>query len=305
MRLQQLDLNLFVVFEAIYRERNLTRVAEQLNITQPAVSNALNRLRERLNDSLFERAHKGMVPTPAAEAMIEQVREALGLLSASIEKPAMFDPSCSHKTVQFAMNDLAESLILGPLLQQVSRQAPGMTISSFSLPRREVIAEFASGRLDFAVDVPVLPMADLCSRPLIQQPYVCAFRPDHPALDKPLTLDAYLNLRHIHVSGRRTGFGFVDHSLNVLGRSRNIQLRVQHYLVAPDIVLDTDLVLTLPRPLAQRFGLVVRPLPFKLATLQLHLLWHRRDDDNGMNRWLRTLLLHSELDISGSALLAP
>ena len=291
MRLQQLDLNLFVVFDAIYRERNLTRVAKQLHITQPAVSNALNRLREQLNDPLFERAHKGMVPTPVAESMVERVREALGLLASSIEAPALFDPANSQKNFQFAMNDLAESLVLGPLLAQVNQQAPDMSVASVSLPRREIVAELASGSLDFAIDVPFLPMADLCYAPLLQQPYVCAFRAGHPALNKTLDLEHYLALRHLHVSSRRTGFGYIDNALHQLGQSRNIQLRVQHYLVAPDIVRETDLVWTLPRPLAEKFGLQVRPLPFKLPVLELQLFWHRRNDESAANQWLRRLLL--------------
>lgn len=302
MRLQQLDLNLLVVFEAIYRERNLTRVAEQLNITQPAVSNALNRLRDRLNDPLFERAHQRMVPTPVAESMIAGVREGLGQLLASIESPALFNPAESAKTVAFAMNDLAESLVLGPLLQQVSRLAPKMTITSFNLARREVAIELASGRLDFAVDVPALPMADLCHQALMDEPYVCAMRPDHPALAAEWGLPQYLALRHIHVSSRRTGFGHVDHTLNLMGQVRNIQLRVQHYLVAPDIVRDTDLVWTLPAALGERFGLALRPLPFELLPLQLHLIWHRRSQDSASSQWLRELLFQSALNTRGRAL---
>lgn len=291
MRLQQLDLNLLVVFEAIYRERNLTRVAEQLNITQPAVSNALNRLRERLNDPLFERAHQRMVPTPVADGMIEGVREGLGQLQRSIEAPALFVPAESHKTVAFAMNDLAESLVLGPLLKQVSHLAPHMTVTSFNVSRREVVTELASGRLDFSVDVPIMSMADLCHQPLMQEPYVCAMRQGHPALADDLSLSGYLALKHLHVSSRRAGLGYVDHALNLLGKVRNVQLRVQHYLVAPDIVRETELVWTLPAALAQRFGLATRPLPFELAPLQLHLIWHRRSEESGASRWLRTLLL--------------
>ncbi|UTA46691.1 LysR family transcriptional regulator [Simiduia sp. 21SJ11W-1] len=291
MRLQQLDLNLLVIFEAIYRERNLTRVAQQLNITQPAVSNALNRLRERLNDRLFERAHQHMVPTPVADDMIAGVREGLACLQRSIEAPALFEPAQSRKTVAFAMNDLAESLVLGPLLKQVSREAPHMTITSFNVSRREVLAELASGRLDFAVDVPVMSMDDLCHQPLMQEPYVCAMRPGHPALGGDWQLPHYLALSHIHVSSRRSGLGYVDHALNLLGEMRNVQLRVQHYLVAPDIVRETDLVWTLPAALAQRFGLATRPLPFELLPLQLHLIWHRRNQESGASRWLRTLLL--------------
>lgn len=291
MRLQQLDLNLFLVFEAIYRERNLTRVAQELHITQPAVSNALNRLRDRFADPLFERSPRGMLPTPLAEQMIERVREALGLLAESIEVPELFDPAhCSH-TLSFAMNDLAESLVLAPLLANLSRQAPQMTITSFSLPRREVVAELASGRLDFAVDAPMLPLADLCHAPLMNERYVCALRAGHPALARPWDLPAYLALNHLHVSSRRTGLGYVDHALQQLGQVRRVQLRLQHYLVAPELVRETDLAWTLPAELAQRFGLVTRSLPFELAPLELNLFWHRRRDASPMGRWLRDMLL--------------
>lgn len=292
MRLQQLDLNLFLVFEAIYRERNLTRVAQELHITQPAVSNALNRLRDRFADPLFERSPQGMSPTPLAEQMIERVREALGLLAESIEAPVHFDPAhCTH-TLSFAMNDLAESLVLAPLLARLSQQAPRMSITSFSLSRREVLAELSSGRLDFAVDAPMLPLADLCHAPLMREHYVCALRAGHPALTQPWDLPAYLGLDHLHVSSRRVGQGYVDHALQQLGQLRRVQLRLQHYLVAPELVRETDLVWTLPEGLARRFGLVIRPLPFNLAPLELNLFWHRRRDGSPMGRWLRQMLLH-------------
>ncbi|AFU98311.1 LysR family transcriptional regulator [Simiduia agarivorans] len=291
MHFNQLDLNLFVVFEAIYRQRNLTRVARELHVTQPAVSNALARLRDRLGDPLFERSPAGMVPTPAADAMIDQVRDALHLLAASVDGPRLFDPARSDKTFHFAMNDLAESLVLGPLLRQVSQQAPGVSVSSFTLPRREVPAELASGRLDFAIDAPVLPQADLFSAMLMREQYICAFRPDHPALAQAWNLDAYLALNHLHVSSRRMGLGYVDQALAQLGVARTIQLRVQHYLVAPDIVRETDLVWTLPVRLADRFGLASLPLPFDLPELELHLYWHKRSEPLAAHQWLRQLLI--------------
>lgn len=291
MQFSQLDLNLFVVFEAIYRLRNLTRVAQELHVTQPAVSNALARLRERLNDPLFERSSAGMVPTPAAEAMIDQVRDALHLLEASLAGPRLFDPASSDKTFHFAMNDLAESLVLGGLLQQVSELAPGVHISSFTLPRREVPAELAGGRLDFAIDVPLLPQEDLFSARLMRDRYVCALRSNHPALEKAWDLEAYLSLRHLHVSSRRVGTGSVDQALAQRGVSRSIQLRLQHYLVAPDIVRHTDLVWTLPSRLAERFGLASKPLPFELPELELFLYWHKRAQPLAAHTWLRGLLI--------------
>lgn len=287
MRLNKVDLNLFVVFDAIYSERNLTRAAEVLSITQPAVSNALNRLRTSLNDQLFVRTPQSMMPTPVADNIIGQVREALKLLTSSVQEGDVFVPAKTERTFKFSMNDMAESLLLPPLLELLHPQSPDINIISYPHERRDLVTDLASGQLDFAIDIPVIADTNLCHRRLSNTHYVCVVRKDHPLSHAKLTMHDYLGLRHILVSSRRSGLGHVDMMLNRLGKNRTINLRISHHLVAQEIVQHSDLALTLPRSLAQKSGLKVLELPFTSDPLDWHLYWHKSADNDPANRWIR------------------
>lgn len=287
MRLDKVDLNLFVVFDTIYTERNLTRAAEVLSITQPAVSNSLNRLRKALNDPLFVRTPQAMMPTPVADNIIGQVREALKLLTASVDENTTFVPDKAQRTFKFSMNDMAESLLLPPLLKQLHQQSPGINIVSYPHERKEIMTELASGQLDFAIDIPVIANSHLCHQRLSTIHSVCAVREGHPMSNKKLTLDDYLGLRHVLVSSRRQGLGLVDIVLNRLGKKRDISLRISHHQVAQEIALNSDLALTLPRSLAEKNGFSIVELPFTLEPLNWHLYWHKSADNDPANVWLR------------------
>lgn len=291
MKLSQVDLNLFVVFEVIYTERNTTRAADILCLSQPAVSNALGRLRRVMDDPLFVRTPQGMLPTPLAERLIAPVREALSLLERGVNEGQAFDPLATEKTYRLSMNDLAGSLLLPPLLKLLETQAPKSSVSSYYLPRSEAPAALASGLLDVVIDAPLLKGANLCQLPLSSQPYVCVMRRGHPLQRRRLTLEAYLGARHIHVSGRRRGRGHVDIALNRLGKKRNIVMRTENYLQAARIVDTGDYLWTVPAALAAQLSLTVKPLPFDVEELDWHLYWHKSADSDPSNRWLREKLL--------------
>ncbi|QRX84285.1 LysR family transcriptional regulator [Glaciimonas sp. PAMC28666] len=292
MRLNQVDLNLFVVFEAIYAKRNLTRAAEVLCISQPAVSNALLRMRKTFNDQLFVSTPQGMVPTPVAENIVGRVGEALQLLNASVQEAELFLPGSAQKIFRVSMNDLTETLLLPTLGDLLQREAPGIRIESYFSNRRDVSRELATGALDLAIDVPLLiDDTQLRHGPMMRERYVCMLRKGHPLADQPLTLDSYLALGHIHISSRREGLGFVDTALSKLGLSRKIQMRVQHYMVAPPIAMRTDLALTAPVGLVQSHDAIQLELPFTLPALESHLYWHRSADQDQANAWLRSKLL--------------
>ncbi|MET3107999.1 DNA-binding transcriptional LysR family regulator [Oxalobacteraceae bacterium GrIS 2.11] len=291
MRLNQVDLNLFVVFETIYAKRNLTRAAEVLNISQPAVSNALQRMRKTLNDQLFVSTPQGMVPTPVAENIIGRVGEALQLLTASLQEADLFSPQNAQKVFRVSMNDLAETLILPALGEILQQQAPGIRIESYFSSRRDVPRELAAGALDLAIDVPLINDPQLCHSPLMSERYVCMLRKGHPLAGQPLTLESYLALEHIHISSRREGLGHVDAALAKLGKTRKIQMRVQHYMMAPRIAMRTDLALTAPLGLVQDYDALQLALPFALPAMESHLYWHRSADRDQANVWLRGKLL--------------
>lgn len=287
MRLSKIDLNLFVVFEAVYRTRNLTRAAELLFITQPAVSNALARMRKALDDQLFVSTPAGMLPTPVSENIIGRVREALQLLDSSTHAAEHFDPASSQRTFRLSMNDLTEAILLPALEEVLQREAPGIRIESYFTTRREVPEALANGEVNLAIDAPLIDDPHLEQEPLGRDRYACLLRRDHPFTKKKLTIDDYLKLGHIHVSSRRQGPGLVDTELNKLGLRRTIQTRVQHYLVAPLIAMRTDLVLTGPLMLLRRYDARILELPFDLPDLESHGYWHRSVTGDPAHGWLR------------------
>tara|TARA_R110002073_G_scaffold306866_4_gene476274 strand:- start:979 stop:1875 length:897 start_codon:yes stop_codon:yes gene_type:complete len=296
MQLSQTDLNLFIVFEAIYREGNLTRAAEQLCLSQPAVSNALARLRRTFDDPLFIRSRQGMLPTPVAENIIGRVREALQLMSSSLTEGTVFQAGQSDKCFRINMSDLISAMILSPLVQAVSREAPAVHLESYHIPRGDLLRDLASGAVDLAIDAPVLSDPQLCHLPLLKERYVCMLRKGHPLAGDRLTLDDYLSLQHIHVSSRRTGPGYVEQALNNMGKSRDVHLRLQHYMIAPGVALASDLALTAPLRLVQAYDAQIYELPFALPELELHLYWHKSRDKDPANRWMRQLITDQAQD---------
>jgi len=301
VRLDRIDLNLFVVMEAIYRERSVTKVAQHLNLTQPAVSNALSRLRQTFDDPLFVRTPEGMMPTPVADSVIADVRKALGLLNRSVGINARFDPLRSDKKFRLAMNDLAQSLVLPRLQARVRALAPSVTLSSFYADRQSAVEELKNGSLDLLLDAPEVNARDLGQQALTQLPYVVAMRLQHPLVNTDITLENYLANEHVHVSSRRTGRGQADIGLHALGYSRPIAMRVQHYRVAEEVVRANDLLWTVPKILADRTNLIQYPLPFDVEPLRWNLFWGRSAADDPANRWLRSLMLEvvSELSTVG------
>ncbi len=291
MNLSKVDLNLFIVFDAIYTEANLTRAGQIVGITQPAVSNALARLRETFNDPLFVRTAQGMVPTPMAQNIIGPVRNALALLRVSVQESRTFNPLQANKTYRISMTDLTEEIILPPLFQRLRRQAPSVQIESFLSKRRETTKELAAGRLDFAVDAPLNTDPQVRHVKLLSDRYVCAIRKGHPLAKEKLTLDEYMSLTHIHISSRRSGLGYVDLTLGKMGIQRKIALRSQHYLMASMVMQKTDMAMTVPERFARSHDLHYVGVPVEVPAVETHLYWHESTDQDPANRWMREQMI--------------
>ncbi|XOV88676.1 MAG: LysR family transcriptional regulator [Pseudomonadota bacterium] len=295
MKLSDIDLNLFVVFDAIYTEGNLTRAGEIIGITQPAVSNSLSRLRNLFDDPLFVRTAEGMVPTPVAQNIIGSVRQALGLMRSSVQESETFDPIASDKRFRISMTDLSQSIILPFVFSRVKKEAPHIAIDCYQVRRRDMHIELASGNLDLAVDIPLTPDPQIRQSPLFSHPHVVVFRQDHSLIGKELDIALYLSLSHIHISSRRGGLGHVDLALGKMGKRRNIALRTQHYLATPDLVSRSDLVITVPRIFADflvsQYPVRYLELPFSVPNLETHLYWHESTDQDQANKWMRELIL--------------
>lgn len=290
MRLDRIDLNLFVVFDAIYTEKSVTKVAAQLNLTQPAVSNALSRLRLTFDDPLFVRTPEGMAPTPVADSACKDIRQALRLLGRSIEAGAQFNPAESDKVFHLGMNDLAESLLLPKLRKAVKAKAPGVSITSYYVERKAATEELKAGVIDLLIDTPIVNPKELGSEPLKSLPYVVAMRKGHPLAGKEITVEDYLAQQHIHVSSRRKGRGQMDIALHSLSYSREVKMRVQNYLVAARITEETDLIWTVPRLLADTLPLEKVDLPFQVDPLRWQLFWHKQAEADPANIWMRSMI---------------
>ena len=292
MHLSQVDLNLFVVLEAIYREGNLTRAGRQLKLTQPAMSHALKRLRELLKDPLFIREGANMVPTPFSRNMINDVRQALQILEVSLYENRNFDPAHTRRNFIVGFWELMEATILPALARTLTRAAPEISITTLRVKRREIEAELSSGALDLALDVPINMSDSIRHKPLFSDRVVVVARQRHPAIGRELDLDTYLSQDHILVSSRRYGPSLVDTELNRKGKSRRIVLRCQNYFAACRAVSEADMLLTMPEQYAEMlngtFENRLYPFPLKsLQTLDIHMYWHESADNDPPNRWLR------------------
>ena len=292
MKIKDTDLNLFIAFDVIYTEKNLTKSGQVLGITQPAVSNALARLRDLFNDELFIRTSRGMIPTPVANQLIGDIRSALSLIQNTISVSEKFDPSTAEMTFKISIGDTSEYRLLPLLIKELAEIAPRVKVETYLTPRKDAPRELASGAIDFSIDPPLQSDQYLKHEKIYQEDYVMIVRKDHPILDKEnITIEDYLDLSHIHISNRKTGMGHVDMTLYKLGLTRDIYLRAQHFLVAPYIVEQSDMAITTTKGFAVDRNLAWRELPFDIDPLVLHLYWHENNDNESSSKWMRELML--------------
>ena len=287
MNLHRIDLNLFAVFDAIYTAGSLTKAADVLCITQPAVSNSLARLREMLNDPLFVRTGHSMTPTPVAQNIIGPAREALGLLRKSVQESHIFDPLKAEKTFNFACRDLLEVSFIPRLLGQLQINAPKISLTNYEIERKNIVSAMASGNLDFYADASSFSDQHLCKLKIAQDRFVVLARKNHPALSQGMSMEAFLELGHINVSHRKTGAGPIDVALDKAGKKRRVVMRSQHFLTIPSTLVKTDLIACLPYHLAKHYDLSMYELPFELPPLEYFLYWHVSADLDDAHIWMR------------------
>jgi DNA-binding transcriptional LysR family regulator len=300
-----LDLNLLRVFDAVMTEQNLTRAASRLAMTQPAVSNALRRLRDALNDELLIRTAHGVKPTSRAEALWPAVRHALSELEEAIAPEQNFDIANAQTTFRMAMADATATLWLPALVRSIEREAPNLTIRMVPLTTREPRPMLLRGDIDLAVGffpgvtaqiaagqgVSVSPIRH---EQLYAGSYACVMRKGHPLADKELTVDAYCSARHLLVSFSGRANGLVDEALARVGRERRIMITVNQFFTAGRVVATSDLLTVLPRHLIASTGitgsLITKDLPFDLPKVHIDMLWHERDTRGPAHKWLRSHL---------------
>lgn len=289
-RAARIDLNLYRIFDAIYTEGSLTRAGEVLHLTQPAVSNALSRLRRAYDDPLFVRTASGMVPTPAAESIVAGIRSALQTLDESLNARLAFDPRRARRRFRLSAGDQTAAMLVPRLLRQIALAAPAIELEVLPLRREAVVHELASGQLDFAFDAVALTDPQLLSMKVLEEEMVCAVREGHPAAAQALSLADYLELSHVHASSRRQGPGLIDLALKRLGKQRRVVLRLPYHLGLPHVVAGTDLAASVPRSLAVAHALHALPLPFAMPPVEIHAFWHKSASYDGGSLWFRELL---------------
>lgn len=303
MSFQTLDLNLLRVFDAVMTEQNLTRAANRLAMTQPAVSNALKRLRDTLDDELLVRTAHGMKPTTRAEELWPAVRGALAGLEAAIA-PENFDMAETRATFRLTMADSTASLLLPSLMRSIKHTAPGLKIRMVPLTTRDPRTMLLQSDVDLAVGsfpgvVEQLAggqgtLSPMRHKQLYSGEYVCAMRKDHPLARMDLSLDDYCDAHHVLVSFSGRADDQVNDALANIGRERRIALTVNEYFTVGRVVARSDLICVMPRHLIEPMGmdgaLVSRELPFALPPVHVDMLWHERDTRNPAHQWLRDSL---------------
>jgi len=300
-----LDLNLLRVFDEVMAERSLTRAARNLALTQPAVSNALRRLRETLGDELVRRSGHGIEPTPRALALWPSVRQALRQLQASIS-PTAFEPAEASTTFVLAMADATAAELIPGMVHTLETEAPGVSMRVVPLTTRDPRRLLDEETVDLAVGYFPAVLADLTAREqageaiahshqrLYAGEYVCVMRRDHPLADSALTLDRYCQARHLLVSFSGRPYGFIDEALASLGRQRRVVLTVNQFFTAGRVVANSNLLTVLPRHFVNTTGiadqLVLRELPLDVPPVHVEALWHRRLQHSSAHEWLRETL---------------
>ena len=295
MNLRDLDLNLLVVFNQLLLDRSVSVAADKLGLTQPAISNALKRLRTVLNDELFLRTSRGMEPTPYALHLAEPVVYALNTLQSALIHRDSFDPASSQRTFNLAMTDIGEIYFMPPLMEALAKRAPGIRINTVRPHRGNLKEDMESGTVDLAVG----PLPDLQTgffqRRLFRHRYVCMFRKGHPAAKSPMSLQQFTELEHVGVVPENTGHTDVDGLLDKAGIKRLIRLKVPHFIAVGAILQSTNLIATVPQRFAERvqdaFGLETSPHPARLPDIAINLFWHAKFNRDPASLWLRQLLV--------------
>ncbi|MEM9193199.1 MAG: LysR family transcriptional regulator [Myxococcota bacterium] len=293
--LSQIDLNLLVYLEHLLRERSVTRAAARAGITQSAMSRALSRLREHLDDRLLVPVGRSMQLTDHAKSLEAPLHDVLSQLRNTIFAPQQFDPASAEREFSIAGPDFVDSLLTGPLVIRLAEQAPGIDLHLAGMGPA-VAGDILKGRLDLMIGFVPGNHSSLHARRVLTDRFVCVVRRRHPALQrKKIRLEAYTAYPHVLVSpGGRPG-SFVDRALRERDASRRVAVRVHSFLLAPDYILDTNYILTVPEKVAARitetYDVAVVPLPLPVPGFTLSMVWHARNQRDQGHVWMRTQIL--------------
>lgn len=298
--LRKINLNLLLALDALLSEKHVTKAAEKLFLTQSAMSNSLNQLRNIFDDQLLIRGPKGMLPTALATQIHPQLKILLESMSAFFTHETKFNPATSDRVFNIGMSDHAEFLLLPKMLKIIEHQAPNieLAISRLNYARNE--QTFTNNEIELGIGSLIKGQLNLMKKPLLEIKGLVVARKDHPLMQKKITLKRYLNAKHIRILYRgpeQRHMSNVENALANMGESRDTALTLQHVLPVLFTLQESDLIATVPNilspELADKLGLAIQPIPFKVDACKTYLLWHASTDEDLGLKWLRSVALEA------------
>lgn len=289
----RLDLNLLVSLDVLLAEANVTRAAQRLRLSQPALSAQLRQLRDAFGDPLLIPAARGMTRTSLAEALREPLREALARIQGVVSVASSFDPATAEQTFRIVASDAIHSAASAPLAARLKRLAPGCRIALLSYEGARTLEQMAAGEIDLWLGAGSSMPPNLRARTLYEEHFLCVVRRGHPLAATPLDLDRFCDLEHVLVSPSGGGFvGVVDDSLAALGRSRRVTVSLNSFLLVPSVIAASDYIATVPARLARAWArqLAVLAPPCETASFAVMMGWHARAHADPAQEWLRDQL---------------
>lgn len=306
--LRNFDLNLLLAFDVLMQERNVTRAAERMFVTQSAMSHTLHRLRQQLDDPLLVKTPSGMQPTDRALNLVVPVRSLLLEMDRLLEPPQAFDPATSHRRFTIAATDYMEFLLLPNLSRLIEKYAPGVDIHIKRTESLFPVTQLENGSLDVVLGFASVlePPAQLNCELLFDDQMACVVREDHPKIRHAPALEDYLAASHMLISRTGSQVGVIDEKLTEMGLERRVNLIVPHFLSAPLIVAETDMILSLPYRLAAQFrklvALKILPVPLELPNYDLAMIWHPLREKDPAHCWLREQIMTIGRNIGATAI---
>ncbi|WDE07122.1 LysR family transcriptional regulator [Thalassomonas viridans] len=296
MDLYQLDLNLLVLFDALYRHRSVSAAADEICLSQSAFSHGLTRLRKRLGDELFVRINNVMTPTHRAQQLAGSVSQALDILHSGINTNAGFSPEHSELELTFAATDYTEYSLLPRLIGLINKLAPKIKVTVYSADNKIPAEKLITGELDFALGFSheIEDSSTIAHQTWLEDSYCTIARKNHPALKQGLDLETFLALSHVRISPWGEKQAVVDLALAKLQKKRHVALQLTSVLAAPYTILHSDLLLTLPRLVAeqmlQHLDIELFNPPLTVPDYQLNLYWHKLNSGKASHQWLTGLI---------------
>jgi DNA-binding transcriptional LysR family regulator len=313
VQINRIDLNLLVYLDALLRERNVTQAANKLNLSQPAMSNGLRRLRELFDDPLLVRTSEGMTPTERALELEPVIREVLSNIDRAVQPRSAFEPENAHRVFRIMASDYAESTLFPTVLGKLRTLAPGLTLDIMT-PSDVSFLDVERGKVDMVINRFDSMPQSFHQIHLWDDSFTCVLSPENPVLED-FTLENYLKANHVWVSKTGMGvgvgvdpddvqrLGWVDLALNKLGKKRQIRVFTRHYQAAMTLAEQNDLIVTLPTRAAElkrdNPRVVLRDPPLEIPPLELKMAWSPLLQHNPANKWLRKLIADTARELDG------